>query len=422
MDTTIKFVKGGICSPKGFKANGMQCGISHKATAAINVGEPVKPRKIKNDVGIILSDVKCTAAAVYTQNKVKGSPIIITKQHISNGFAQGVIVNSRNANTCNADGEEKALKMCKLLADEAGISESDVIVASTGVIGQPLDVAPIEKNIKELVLGLSDKGSDACATAIMTTDVRKKEYALEFLLSGKTCHLGGIAKGSGMIHPNMATMLCFMTTDAAITTEMLQLALSEVTKVTFNRVSVDGDTSTNDMASIMANGMAGNTIISEQSDDFNNFKEQLFTIMKVLSKDIARDGEGATKLLECVCSTAPDEYTAETVAKSIITSSLFKAAMFGEDANWGRILCAIGYAQAEFDITKVNVEFSSKGGRIAVCKNGSGIDFSEVLASRVLAAEEIQILVELNAGSNSATAWGCDLSYDYVKINGDYRS
>ena len=426
----IKFIDGGVCAPSGFKANGMYCGISHKP---INVyeqnnviaNEPVateNTKKKKNDVGIIYSEKICSAAAVYTQNKVKGAPIMVTQKNISDGKAQAVIVNSKNANTCNADGEEKAAKMCEFAGKAMGVKASDVIVASTGVIGQILNIKPIEENIDALAKGLNKDGSDNCATAIMTTDVRKKEFAVEFELDGKVCHIGGIAKGSGMIHPNMATMLCFMTSDVSISSEMLQTALSFVTKKTFNRVSVDGDTSTNDMACVLANGCAGNPEINETNDDFDVFQNNLYVIMMRLSKEIARDGEGATKLLECICTGAQDEKTAEIVAKSVITSSLFKAAMFGEDANWGRVLCAIGYADAEFDINKVAVSLASKSGKIDVCKNGAGIDFSEDFAKVVLAEDEIQILVDLKSGHDTAVAWGCDLTYDYVKINGDYRS
>ncbi len=421
MEEQLNIIDGGICAPEGFKANGIQAGISHKALPS-GTSEMPKSRKKKNDLGLIWSEKMCNAAAVYTQNKVKGAPIMVTKRNISNGKAQAVIVNSKNANTCNADGEEKAWGMCCLAAQELKIDPSDVIVASTGVIGQSLNISPIEKVIKELTLGLNRMGSDACATAIMTTDVHKKEIAVEFELGDKTCKIGGIAKGSGMIHPNMATMLCFMTTDTAISQDMLQKALSKVTKVTFNRVSVDGDTSTNDMACIMANGMAQNAEITTEGESLDKFCEALDTVMRYLSKEIARDGEGATKLIECCCANARDEHTAETVAKSVITSSLFKAAMFGEDANWGRILCAIGYADAEFEINRVSVSISSINGDVDVCKNGYGVNFSEETAAKVLEADEIHINIDMGSGKAEATAWGCDLSYDYVKINGDYRS
>lgn len=425
MNNKIKYIDGGICAPKGFLASGMQVGISHKNIDILAKEKKAKkPKKKKNDLGLIYSQTMCEAAAVYTQNKVKGAPIAITKEHLANGKAKAIIVNSKNANTCNADGEEKARKMCEFTAKALNIKDSDVIVSSTGVIGQVLDVSPIEKNIDKLVSSLSSDvfSSDACATAIMTTDLKKKEYAVEFELDGKICHIGGIAKGSGMIHPNMATMLCFISTDVNISNDMLKTALSEVSNVTFNRVSVDGDTSTNDMACIMANGLAGNTCIGSKDTSYDIFKENLFDLMRKLAKDIARDGEGATKLIECVCENALDENTAETIAKSVVTSSLVKTAIFGADANWGRILCAIGYANATFDIHKVDVCMSSKAGSIALCKAGSGLDFSEEIAKNILLEDEIKISINLNNGKSSATVWGCDLSYDYVKINGDYRT
>ena len=403
-----KIIDGGVCAAKGFKASGMHTGLSKNPS--------------KNDVGIIFCEKKCSAAAVYTQNKVKGSPIIVTQKNIADGYAQAGMVDSTNASACNADGEEKAQMMCDMTAKELGINPSDIVVASTGVIGQPLNIKPIADNISKLVKSLSSDGSDSCARAIMTTDVKKKEIAVEFEADGKLCRIGGIAKGSGMIHPNMATMLCFMTTDADISPEMLKTVLSEVTKVTFNRVSVDGDTSTNDMACVLASGLAGNKIIDCKNDDYNKFKSALYTIMRYLSREIARDGEGATKLLECACIGAKDEKTAEAVAKAVITSSLFKAAMFGADANWGRVLCAIGYCDADFDINKVGVAFGSSKGTIEVCRNGAGVPFSEETAKEILLEDEIKIHVTLNEGNAEAVAWGCDLTYDYVKINGDYRS
>jgi len=392
-----KYVDGGVCSAKGFKANGIFCGLGKNPN--------------KNDLGMIFSEKKCPSAAVYTQNKVKGAPIIVTQKNLADGYAQAVIVNSKNANTCNADGEEKAQAMCDLTAKELRINASDVIVASTGV-----------NNISTLVKGLSENGSTACATAIMTTDTFKKEVAVEFQIGEKICHIGGIAKGSGMIHPNMATTLNFITTDVAISSNMLKKALSRITKITFNRLSVDGDTSTNDMVSLMASGLAGNEEINAENSAYEVFEKALYIVMMNLTKMLAKDGEGATKLLECTVFGAKTEEIAEVVAKSVITSSLFKAAMFGADANWGRILCAIGYADADFDITKVSVSLSSKAGEIDVCKNGSGIDFSEEIAKKVLIEEEIIISINLGDGTEQATAWGCDLTYDYVKINGDYRS
>ena len=409
----IKFIDGGVCAAKGFKANGVQCGLAH-AGASVT--------KKKNDIALILADNMCTAAAVYTTNKVKGAPIQVTKEHLQNGMAKAVIVNSVNANTCNSDGVAKAEKMCSLVAEELGIDENDVIVASTGVIGQVLPIEPIEKGMKSLCEGLTYDGNSRAVEAIMTTDTMPKEVAVEFEIDGKICTMGGMLKGSGMIHPNMATTLTFITSDVNISPELLQRALSDVVKITLNRVSVDGDTSTNDMVCVMASGTCGNKIIDCENDDFEKFRNALYAVMMNLARMMARDGEGATKLIECACVGASSEKTAETVAKSVITSSLFKAAMFGEDANWGRILCAVGYADANFDISKVDVNIGSDKGIIAVCRDGAGVEFSEEKAKEILKEEEIQIYISLNEGDCSAVAWGCDLTYDYVKINGDYRS
>lgn len=409
----IKFIDGGVCAAKGFKANGIQCGLAH-AGASVT--------KKKNDIALILADNMCTAAAVYTTNKVKGAPIQVTKEHLQNGMAKAVIVNSVNANTCNSDGVAKAEKMCSLVAEELGIDENDVIVASTGVIGQVLPIEPIEKGMKSLCEGLTYDGNSRAVEAIMTTDTMVKEVAVEFETGGKTCTMGGMLKGSGMIHPNMATTLTFITSDVNISPELLQRALSDVVKITLNRVSVDGDTSTNDMVCVMASGTSGNKIIDCEDDDFEKFRNALYAVMMNLARMMARDGEGATKLIECACVGASSEKTAETVAKSVITSNLFKAAMFGEDANWGRILCAVGYADANFDISKVDVNIGSDKGIIAVCRDGAGVEFSEEKAKEILQEEEIQIYISLNEGDCSAVAWGCDLTYDYVKINGDYRS
>lgn len=409
----IKFVDGGVCAAKGFKANGIQCGLAH-AGASVT--------KKKNDLALIVADTECTAAAVYTTNKVKGAPILVTKEHLKNGRAKAVIVNSVNANTCNADGVEKANKMCELAAKELGIDADDVIVASTGVIGQVLPIEPIANGMKELAEGLTYDGNPRALEAIMTTDTQKKEVAVEFELGGKTCTMGGMLKGSGMIHPNMATTLTFITTDAAISEELVQRALSDVVKVTLNRASVDGDTSTNDMVCVMASGSAGNKPVTKEDGEFEKFQTALYAIMMNLARMMARDGEGATKLIECAVSGADSDKTAETVAKSVICSSLFKAAMFGEDANWGRILCAVGYADAEFDINKVDVKIGSAKGVIDVCKNGAGVEFSEEKAKEILGEEVIEIIISIGSGNGSAVAWGCDLTYDYVKINGDYRS
>lgn len=407
----FKVIDGGVCAAKGFKASGVYCAIKENPTK-------------KNDIALIVSDVMCSAAGVYTSNKVKGAPVIVTKKNLekSGGRAKAVIVNSKNANTCNADGEEKALKMCSLAADALGIKPEEVIVASTGVIGQVLPIEPIEKAVPQLAQKLSYTGNVEAATAIMTTDTVKKEYAVEFEIGGKVCHLGGMAKGSGMIHPNMATTLNFITTDCAVSTPMLQKALSEIVKITYNCLSVDGDQSTNDTCMLMSNGLAGNAEISAEGAEFDTFKAALYQVMANLTRMLAKDGEGATKLLTCICSSAPDLDTAIIVAKSVIRSPLFKCAMFGADANWGRVLCAIGYAEADFDINKVDVDLGSKAGRIAVCRNGAGVDFSEDEAKKILTEDEIEIYIELNQGNAQATAWGCDLTYDYVKINGDYRS
>ena len=404
----MKMISGGICAAKGFTASGVHCGI--------------RKSQSKKDLALIMSSVPASAAAVYTTNLVKGAPLTVTKKHLENGKAQAVICNSGNANTCNADGIEIAEKMSSLLANELKINASDVVVASTGVIGQPLDVSVIASGIPALCAALSPDGCDDAAEGIMTTDTVKKEVAVEFEIGGKTCRIGGIAKGSGMIHPNMATMLVFITTDAAIAPAMLQKALSGDIADTFNMVSVDGDTSTNDMVTVLANGLAGNDEITCDGDDFAVFMKALNTCTVALCRMIAGDGEGATKLLECKVSGAADIPTAKTVAKSVICSSLLKAAMFGADANWGRVLCAIGYSGANVDVNKVDVSFESKAGKITVCVNGAGVPFSEEEAKQILLEKEIDILIGLNSGSAAATAWGCDLTYDYVKINGDYRT
>lgn len=404
------YVEGGVCAAKGFQANGLNCGLYSD--------------KNKNDLALVVSDQICNAAAVYTTNKVKGAPILITKKHLqaAGGKVRAVIANSKNANTCNADGEEKAQKMTELAAGKLGITADEILVASTGVIGQILPIEPIESHIDELVAGLSYHGNAKAVNAIMTTDTVPKEVAVTFTAGGKICTLGGMAKGSGMIHPNMATTLNFLTTDAAISTEMIQKALSEITKITYNCLSIDGDTSTNDMVCVLANGMAENAEIVTEDEEYQIFKQALYIVMMNLTKMLAKDGEGATKLIECTVSEAKDLDTAITVAKSVIRSPLFKCAIFGEDANWGRILCAVGYAEAEFDIKKVDVDLASGKGVLAVCRNGAGVAFSEDFAKEVLAEDEIMVNISLHDGEISAKAWGCDLTYDYVKINGDYRS
>lgn len=404
----MEIIKGGVCAAKGFLANGIHCGI--------------RKNKGKKDIALIYSEKKATTAAVYTTNKVKGAPLTVTKNNISDGYAQAVICNSGNANTCNANGIEIAEKMCQLLGNELGIDATDVVVASTGVIGQPLNIEPIQNGIPLLVKGLGKDGSQDAAEGIMTTDTRLKEIAISFEIGGVECRIGGIAKGSGMIHPNMATMLVFITTDCNISAKMLNKALSTDIQNSFNMVSVDGDTSTNDMVSILANGMANNKEITEDGEDFDKFMKALNTITIYLCRKIAGDGEGATKLLECEVSGAKDEKNAKIIAKSVICSSLVKSAMFGSDANWGRVLCAIGYSGAEVDVSKVFVSFVSKKGEISVCENGAGVDFSEEIAKEILLEDEITIKIGLGDGDGYAVAWGCDLTYDYVKINGDYRT
>ena len=404
----MKLISGGVCAAEGFLAAGVHCGIRKNRT--------------KKDLALIYSQVSCSAAAVYTTNLVKGAPLVVTKSHLSDGKAQAVVCNSGNANTCNANGIQIAEEMSVLTANALQISPDDVVVASTGVIGQPLCIDPIAAYMPQLASQLNPTGSADACEAIMTTDTKPKEIAVEFQLGGKTCHIGGIAKGSGMIHPNMATMLVFLTTDAAISPQMLQKALSGDIQKTFNMISVDGDTSTNDMVTILANGLAGNTPIDSEGEDFSQFMKALNTVNIHLCRSIAGDGEGATKLLECKVTGAKDWDAAKTIAKSVVCSSLTKAAMFGADANWGRILCAIGYSGAQVDVSKVAVSFRSPAGDVAVCENGAGIDFSEEAAKKVLLETEIEILISLGDGTAEATAWGCDLTYEYVHINGDYRT
>lgn len=403
------FVEGGVCAAKGFLAGGVHCGL--------------RKNKSKPDLALIYSETLCNAASVYTQNKVKGAPIYVTMQNLKNNKAQAVIVNSGNANTCNIDGEEKAELMCVMLATELGINKSDVIVASTGIIGEILPIEPIQAAIPKLKADLSPKGNDNAANAILTTDLAKKEVAVSFMLGETKCTIGGMAKGSGMIHPNMATMLCFITTDVDIHEELLKQALTAVTNDTFNMISVDGDTSTNDMVSILASGLAQNEkIVNPRSHEYDIFVNALFAVMVNLARAVAQDGEGATKLIECTVNGGYTKETAKAVAKSVITSSLFKSAMFGQDPNWGRILCAIGYAEADFAIGGVGVRFKSIHGDIQVCEGGRGIDFDREAVVNILTAPEIKIIIDLNDGDYSAVAWGCDLTYDYVKINADYHS
>lgn len=404
----MEFINGGVTAAKGFIASGIHCGIRKNQT--------------KKDLAMIKSEGRCSAAAVYTQNKVYGAPITVTRENLKDGMAQAVIVNSGNANTCNHDGVEKAELMCKIASEAAKVEKNDVVVASTGVIGMSLDVTPIAESAVKLASQMSGEGGHDAAEAIMTTDTVAKECAVTFTLGGKTVTLGACCKGSGMIHPNMATMLCFMTTDCAISSAMLQKALSDTVKDTFNMISVDGDTSTNDMVCIMANGKAENPLISSENEDYLVFKQALTAVSVKLSRLIAGDGEGAQRLLECNVTSCTDEKTAKDIAKSIICSSLVKTAMFGADANWGRILCAIGYTEGDFSVDKIDVYLSSCKGKVKVCENGFGIQFSEEKAKEILSEDEIVLDIEMNQGDCSATAWGCDLTYDYVKINGDYRT
>ncbi len=406
----MKFIENGtVTSPLGF-------------TAAAVCGSVKSSNTTKKDIALITSDVQCNTAAVFTRNLVKSSAVTLTQRNIADGKAQAVIVNSGNANTCNADGEAKAERICELAANSLGINKTDVIVASTGVIGQPIPIEPFEKHVPELAKMLSVSGGTDAAEAIMTTDTVRKEAAVTVELDGKAVTIGAIAKGSGMIHINMGTMLSFVTTDAAISSEMLKSALVEAVEQSYNMVSVDGDTSTNDTLAILANGKAGNAEITEKNDDYRTFTDALITVCKAMAKKLAADGEGATKLLVCSVSGAKTVLEAKGVAKSVICSSLVKAAMFGSDANWGRVLCAIGYSGCDVAVNLVDVAFKSSAGEVEVCKNGAGIEFSEEIAKEVLSEKEIEIEINLNDGECYAEAYGCDLTYDYVRINGDYRS
>ncbi len=403
-----KKVPGGVCAPVGFKAAGLHCGIRKNAE--------------KKDMALILSEAECAAAAVYTQNKVKGAPILTTQQNIANGKAYGILCNSGNANTCAPDGPAIASRCCELAAQATGHKPEDFVIASTGVIGQALPLAPFESGIPKLAAALSTNGGSDAADAIMTTDTKRKEFSYEFSLGGKSCSMGAICKGSGMIHPNMATMLAFVTTDVAISSEMLQKALAEETQLSFNQLYVDGDTSTNDTLAILANGLAQNPPITAEGEDYRDFCEVLHKICVKMCRALAADGEGATKLLECHVTGAPTAPLARQIAKSVIASDLCKTAMFGEDANWGRVLCAIGYTPGDFSIEHVSLVLKSDVGEVLVCQNAVYHPFSEEEAAKVLAEDSIQILIDMGLGQESGTAWGCDLSYDYVKINGDYRT
>ena len=404
----MQFIEGGVTAAKGFLAGGIHCGI--------------RKNKSKADLAMIFSKTPCAAAGVYTQNLVKGAPILVTRKNIADGRAQAVICNSGNANTCNADGEKKAWRMCEIAGEALGIDPHDVIVASTGVIGQILPIAPIENAAPALAALLNENGSNMAAKAIMTTDTIEKECAVKITLGDKEVRIGGISKGSGMIHPNMGTMLCFLTTDCAISPAMIRAALKEVVCKTFNRISVDGDTSTNDSCIVLANGLAGNAEITEQGADYQAFTEALMTLCTELARKMAADGEGAKHLITCAVTGAADEKTAETVARSVISSTLTKAAIFGADANWGRVLCAMGYSGAEFDPETVDVSFASAAGDIAVCEKGRGLPFDEDLAKKILTEHDVEIHISMGAGAGTATCWGCDITYDYIKINGDYRT
>ncbi|MCI9070919.1 bifunctional ornithine acetyltransferase/N-acetylglutamate synthase [Clostridium sp.] len=400
-----------ITSPIGFKASGIHCGL--------------KKSLLKKDLALIYSDVVANCCGVYTKNKVKGAPLIVTKQHLANKKAQAIIINSGNANTCNGDdGLLKSKKMTKLCSKELNIKNDDVLVASTGIIGVPLNIDAIKDKIPELVNNLSNdiKSAKDASMAIMTTDTVEKQAGVEFEIDGKKITISAMAKGSGMIHPNMATMLSFITTDISISPELLKEALKESVNISYNRVSVDGDSSTNDMVLIMANGLALNKTITEKNEDYNLFLDALITLNIHISKKIAKDGEGATKLIECTVKNANSIEDAEALSKSVITSSLVKAAIFGSDANWGRILCALGYSNVDFDPERVDVSFASNAGEILVCQNGSSVNFDESKAKEILLQDEIKILINMKLASSEATTWGCDLTYDYVKINGDYRS
>ena len=407
----LKYIEGGVCAAQGFRAAGIHVGVKTHAAW-------------KKDVALIVSDVDCAAAAMFTTNVVKAAPIHVDRKHLADGKARAIVANSGNANACAPQGEENAIKMCAAAAKAIGCPPEDVLVSSTGVIGQTLKVQVIEEGMPALYEALdhSVEASDAAAHAIMTTDTVKKEVAVETVIGGKTVRMGGIAKGSGMIHPNMGTMLCFLTTDCAISPAMIRAALKEVVCKTFNRISVDGDTSTNDSCIVLANGLAGNVEITEQGADYRAFTEALMTLCTELARKMAADGEGAKHLITCTVTGAADEKTAETVARSVISSTLTKAAIFGADANWGRVLCAMGYSGAEFDPETVDVSFASAAGDIAVCETGRGLPFDEDLAKKILTEHDVEIRISMGTGAGTATCWGCDITYDYIKINGDYRT
>ena len=408
----LKEVKGGVCAAKGFKAAGVHAGVKKNSNPD------------KNDLALILSDKECTAAATYTLNRVKAAPVYVTMEHLENGVAWGVVANSGNANACCPMSHENAQAMAQAAAQLTGRKAEDFVVASTGVIGQTINIGAIEAALPKAVEQLAEgaEASDSAARAIMTTDTVKKEVALSCEIGGKTVTMGGVAKGSGMIHPNMGTMLCFITTDCAITHEMLEDALREIVMRTFNRVTVDGDTSTNDTCIVLANGMAGNELIEWKDENYEIFKDALAYVCRYLARAIAADGEGASKLMTCRMYNSRNEESAERLAKAVVGSALVKAAMFGADANWGRVLCAMGYSKAPFRPEYVDVTFKSCAGEVMVCKHGEQLNFDEDLAKQILSEKEVIIEVNLNEGGAEAECWGCDLTYDYVRINGDYRT
>ena len=407
----LQFIDGGVCAAKGFQAAGIHAGVKTHA-------------EWKKDVARILSDSECAAAAVFTKNKVKAAPILVDLAHLADGKARAILANSGNANACAPQGEENAKRMCEAAAKAIGCRVEDVLVSSTGVIGQTLNVEAIEAAVPGLyaALAATAEGSDGAAHAIMTTDTAKKETAVELTIGGKTVRIGGIAKGSGMIHPNMGTMLCFLTTDCAISPEMIKTALLETVSVSFNRISVDGDTSTNDTCCVLANGLAGNEPITAKGPDYDAFLAALRALCTELAKKMASDGEGARHLITCTVQGAKSEKSAETIAKSVVSSTLTKAAIFGADANWGRVLCAMGYSGEDFDPDQVNVHFASAAGDVQVCAKGRGLDFDEDLAKKVLTEHDVEINISMGEGEASCTCWGCDITYDYIKINGDYRT
>ena len=420
----MKQIPGGVTAPKGFTASGVHCGVK-KGKGDGNQPPMSKMPEVlegKKDLALIVSEQPCVAAAVYTMNRVKAAPLYVTMDHLENGEAQAIVANSGNANACAPNSHEHAETMCQLAAQATGLKASDFVVASTGVIGQELNIDAIAKGMPAAAAALSKDGSDAAANAIMTTDTVKKELSVTCSVGGKTVTIGAIAKGSGMIHPNMGTMLCFVTTDCAITREMLAEALHEVVPRTFNRVTVDGDTSTNDMCAVLANGMAGNPLIEWKDDGYTVFLKALRQLCQELARAIAGDGEGASRLITCAVREARSEESAERLAKAVVGSPLVKAAMFGADANWGRVLCAMGYSKAPFRPEYVDISFSSAVGAVAVCRGGMGLDFDEEAARSILSQDEVVIDVHLHEGEHEATCWGCDLTYEYVKINGDYRT